>query len=44
MKHLLPILKRASLGRLQYYRSLSSAVNNYNQLTTTCDPQSDIYK
>ncbi|CAF3582018.1 unnamed protein product [Rotaria sordida] len=44
MKHLLSILKRTPLARLQYYRSLSSSVNNYNQLPTTCDPQSDIYK
>ncbi|CAF2406470.1 unnamed protein product [Rotaria sp. Silwood2] len=44
MKHLLSIVKRTSLGRLQHYRSLSSAVKNYNQLPTTCDPQSDIYK
>jgi hypothetical protein len=44
MKYLLSILKRASIGQIQYYRSLSSSVNNYNQLPTTCDPQSDIYK
>ncbi|CAF0982199.1 unnamed protein product [Rotaria sp. Silwood1] len=44
MKHLLSIVKRTSLGRLQYYRSLSSTVNNYNQLSTTCDSQLDIYK
>jgi hypothetical protein len=44
MKYLLSILKRGSVGRIQYYRSLSSTGNNYNQLPTTCDPQSDIYK
>ncbi|CAF1052977.1 unnamed protein product [Adineta steineri] len=44
MKYLLSILKRTSINRIQYYRSLSSAVNNYNQLPTTCDPQSDVYK
>jgi len=44
MKYLLSILKRASIGRIQCYRALSSSVNNYNQLATTCDPQSDIYK
>jgi hypothetical protein len=44
MKYLLSILKRASIGRIQYYRFLSSSVNNYNQLSTTCDSQSDIYK
>jgi hypothetical protein len=44
MKYLLSILKRTSLGRIQYYRLLSSSGNNYNQLQTTCDPQSDVYK
>ena len=45
MKYLLSILKRTSVGRIQYYRSLSSSsVNNYNQLPTTCDTQSDVYK
>ncbi|CAF0972616.1 unnamed protein product [Adineta steineri] len=44
MKYLLSILKRTSINRIQYHRSLSSAVNNYNQLPTTCDPQSDVYK
>jgi hypothetical protein len=45
MKYLLSILKRTStIGRIQYYRLLSSSANNYNQIPTTCDPQSDVYK
>jgi hypothetical protein len=44
MKYLLSIVKQTSIGRIQYYRLLSSAVNNYNQLPTTCDTQSDVYK
>lgn len=44
MKLALPIVKRAFLSRFQSYRFLSSSVNNYNQLPTTCDPQSDVYK
>lgn len=44
MTHLLSILKRAPRGHAPYYRCLASAATNYNQLPTTCDPQSDIYK
>ena len=44
MKYLLSIFNRTALNRIQYCRSLSSSVNKYNQLATTCDPQSDIYK
>ena len=44
MKYLLSILKRTSIGRIQYYRLLSSTANNYNQIPTNCDPQSDVYK
>jgi len=42
MKYLLTLLRNSTRNRtLQSYRFLS---NNYNQLTTTCDPQSDVYK
>ena len=44
MKYLLSILKRTSINRIQYHRLLSSSGNNYNQLPTSCDPQSDVYK